>query len=92
MTSHDKAKRLFKIKTEGLAGFCSGAGLMHPETTASEQEKLRREMFHCQQPLVLRDMLREIMDIPSPPPVSAGPPPPEVMARLDRHADPPAKE
>ena len=57
VTSLEKAKRLFKIKTEGLARFCSGAGLMHSKTSAREQEKLRREMFHCQPPLILTDML-----------------------------------
>ena len=41
-------------------------------------------------PLALQGMLQELMDIPSPPPVATGTPPPEVLARmeeLDRLAD-----
>ena len=40
-------------------------------------------MFLCQHPMVLTDMLRGIMDIPSPPPVSQDPPSPEVQERLE---------
>ena len=66
VTSLDKAKRLFQIETDGLAGFSCGAGLMNGMTSAREQEKLRQEMLNSQHPLVLTDLLREVMNLPSP--------------------------
>ena len=73
-----EAKKLYEIETEGLAGFSCGAGLMNGRTSAREQEKLRQEMLHNQPPLVLTELLREVMNLPSPPPVSPGSPPPEL--------------
>ena len=57
VTSLEKAKRLFRVKTDGLAGFCSGAGPLNGKTSAREHEKLRRELFFSQPPLVLTEML-----------------------------------
>ena len=84
ITSLDKAKRLFQIETDSLAGFCSAAGLFNRRTSAREEEKLRLEMQNSQHPLVLTDLLREVMNLPSPPPISPGTPPPEVRARIKR--------
>ena len=89
VTSLEKAKRLFKIETDGLAGFCLAAGLFNGRTTAREHEKLRQMMAHSRHPLVLTDLLREVMDMPSPPPISPGTPPADVQertARLERMA------
>ena len=71
-------------------GFCSGAGVLNAKTSAQEQERLRRQMFLNETPLALTGMLQELMEIPSPPPVAPGSPPPEVQERmeeLDRLAD-----
>ena len=42
------------------------------------------EMYNSQHPLVLTELLREVMNLPSPPPVSPSTPPPELCGRLDR--------
>ena len=57
VTSLDKAERLFRIESEGLAGFSCGAGLMNGRTPAPEQEKLRAELLHNRGPLALREQL-----------------------------------
>merc|ERR1711954_489685 len=41
-------------------------------------------MAHSQHPLVLTNLLREVMNLPSPPPISPGTPPPEVQERIER--------
>ena len=40
VTSLEKAKWLFKIETNGLSGFCCGAGLRNGRTSTREQEKV----------------------------------------------------
>ena len=57
VTSLDKAERLFRIESEGLAGFSCRAGLMNGRTPAPEQEKLRAELMHNRGPLALRELL-----------------------------------
>ena len=52
---------------------------MNGKTSAREQEKLRQEMLNSQHPLVLTDLLREVMNLPSPPPELR-----EQLERLDR--------
>ena len=84
ITSLDKAKRLFHVEMDGLARFACAAGLFNGRTLAREQEKLRQEMANSQHPLVLTDLLREVMNLPSPPPVSPGTPPPELRWRIKR--------
>ena len=88
VTSLEKAEKLFRYESEGLAGFACRSGLMNGRTPAEEQERLRAELLQNRGPLVLHELLREVMDLPTPPDFVPSTLPPCLYDRLVRAAYP----
>ena len=67
VTSLAKAKRLFELEADGLAGFTCVAGMMNGNNSAYKMTKLIDELDNCQHPLQLTQKLCEAMEVPTHP-------------------------
>ena len=63
------------MESNGLAGFTCVKGLVNPRTSAYEMGMLKRELLQCHRPLRLTEELRELDNLPAPPPFLPETPP-----------------
>ena len=87
--SLDTAKQVFDLETNGLASFALVKGLVNPKTNAFEMGRLKRELLQCHHPLRMTAELREMDNLPTPPPFLPETPPAHLFARVDREAPSP---